>query len=72
MEDRFFKESIEQFKICQNINIMNVPFYYGMAKIYDKPGEPEKAEKHTNLGREVLYHIWNTKIEEDVRNFRKH
>ena len=70
MEDGFYEESIKQFKICQSINIMNVPSYYGIAKVYEKLNQPEKAEKYRNLGREVLDQIWNTKIEEDVRKFR--
>jgi nucleotide-binding universal stress UspA family protein len=72
MEDGFFEESIKQFKLCQSINIMNVPSYYGIAKVYEKLNEPEKAEKYRNLGREVLDQIWNSKIEEDVRRFRNH
>jgi nucleotide-binding universal stress UspA family protein len=70
MEDGFFKEAIDQFKLCLRINDMHVPAYYGIAKVYGKLNEPKKEELFRNQGKEILDRIWYTKIEEEARKFR--
>ncbi len=72
MEDGFFEESIEQFKLCLSINNMHVPSHYGIAKVYEKINEPEKAKTYKNSAREILNRIWDQKIEEEVRKFRNY
>jgi universal stress protein E len=70
MEDGFFEESIEQFKLCLSINNMHVPSLYGIAKVYDKLNEPEKANLYRKQGREIMDRIWDQKIEADARKYR--
>jgi nucleotide-binding universal stress UspA family protein len=72
MEDGFYDESIDQFNFCLSISSMNVPSYYGIAKVYEKLDKPVKAEAYRNMGREVLDRIWYTQIEEEVRKSRAH
>ena len=70
MEDGFFEESIEQFKLCLSINNMHVPSHFGIAKVYDKLNDPEKAKIYRNSGREIMDRIWDLKIEEEARKLR--
>ena len=72
MEDGFYEESIEQFKLCLSINNMHVPSHYGIAKVYEKMDMPEKAKIYRNSGREILNRIWDQKIEEEARKMRSH
>ena len=72
MEDGFFKESIEQLKICLRINDMHVPSHYGIAEVYEKLKEPEKAKLYRNSGKDIMDRIWDQKIEDEVRKLRGH
>ena len=70
MEDGFFEESIEQFKLCLSVNNMHVPSHYGIAKVYEKLNEPKKAQIYRKGGREILDRIWYQKIEEEARKLK--
>ncbi|WP_299670025.1 universal stress protein [uncultured Polaribacter sp.] len=70
MEDSFYQEAIVQLKACLNINNMHVPAYFGLAKVYEKLNDSEKAEKYREIGMEIKDKIWYTKIEEEVRKLR--
>lgn len=70
VEDGFFEEAIEQFKLCLSINSMHVPSHYGIAKVYDKLNDPKKAEIYRNSGRDIMDRIWDQKIEEEVRKLK--
>ncbi|MCB0564034.1 MAG: universal stress protein [Phaeodactylibacter sp.] len=69
MKDGFYRESIAEFETCLKINDMHVPAIHGIAKVYDKLGELEMADKHRKLAREVLRRIWDSKIEEEIRKY---
>lgn len=66
----FFEEAIGQLKTCIHLNMMYLPAYFGIAKIYDKMNEPEKAERYRQQGREAMDQMWYAKIEEEVRRLR--
>ncbi len=70
VEDGFYEDAIDQLKACLKINNMHIPAYLGIAKIYEKLDEPEKAKKFRNSGKEIKEKIWYTKIEEEVRKLR--
>ncbi len=70
MEDGFFEESIEQFKLCLSINNMHVPSHYGIAKVYEKMNQPDKVKIYRNSGMEILDRIWDRKIEQEARQLR--
>jgi nucleotide-binding universal stress UspA family protein len=71
-EDGFFDQAIEQFKVCLSINNMHVPSYYGLARAYEKLGEPEKAQTYKEGGREIMDRIWDQKIEDEVRKLKRY
>ena len=70
MEDGFYEEAIGQFKACLNINSMHVPAYTGLAKVYEKLDQPERARVYRNNAKDIMDKIWYQKIEEEVRKLR--
>ena len=69
-KDGFYEEAIEQFKACLSINIMHVPAYEAIAKVFDKLNAPEKAKLYRKSAREIKDRIWYSKIEDEVRKLR--
>jgi universal stress protein E len=67
MEDGFFREAIQEFKTCLDINDMHVPSLFGIAKVYDRLGDEEMAAQYRKMAREVLVRIYDSKIEEEIR-----
>ncbi len=63
----FYEESIQQYKVCLNLNIMHVPALMGIAKAYQKVGDSENAIKHNSMANRILERIENMKIEQEVR-----
>ena len=70
IEDGFYEEAIGQLKACLNINDMHVPAYKGLATVYEKLGQPEKAGMYRNNARDIMDKLWDRKIEEEVRKLR--
>jgi hypothetical protein len=54
--DGFFKESINEFKVCLNTNDMHIPSLNGKAKVYEKLDDNESAEKYKD-NIPVLYSV---------------
>ena len=71
IKDGFLNEAINEFNICLNINHMHMPSLNGIAKVYDKLGNADGAEKYKNMAKEVLARIWDRKIETEARKFYK-
>lgn len=59
----FFEESIHQYKICLDINIMHIPSLQGIAGVYEKIGDTANSKKYTEMANHVLQRIENMKIE---------
>ena len=70
MEDGFFVEAINQFKVCLNINNMHIPAYFGIAKVYETMGKDDMSKIYRDRGKDILDIIWNKKIEKEVRQLR--
>lgn len=70
VEDGFYEEAIGQFNICLNINNMHVPAYFGLAKVYEKLDNMEKAKFYRESAREIMDKMWYAKIEDEVRRMR--
>lgn len=68
----FFEESIHQYKICLDINIMHIPSLKGIAGVYEKIGDLGNSKKHKEMAERVLERIENMKIEKEVRKQIKH
>ncbi len=71
VNDGFFKEAINEYKICLNINHMHIPSLIAISKIYKKSENPEKAEKYKNMADDVLKMTLNRKIEAEIRKSYK-
>ena len=71
-DDGHLEEAKQHYMACLNSNDMFVPAYMGLAKVYDKIGEPEMAEKHRKNVQNIMESIWYQQIEEEVRKLKKH
>lgn len=70
MDDGFYVEAINQFKVCLSISSMHVPAYFGIAKVYDKMGKTDLSKVYRNSGREIMDRLWYEKIEHEVRSLK--
>jgi nucleotide-binding universal stress UspA family protein len=68
----FLEESIQQYKICLNINIMHIPSLKGIAEVYEKLGDMGNSKKYKDMAEQVLERIDNMKIEKEVRKQLRH
>lgn len=53
-KDGFFKESINEFKSCLDVNFMHLPSLQGLASAYTSLGDTENAEKFNTMASQVL------------------
>ncbi|MGA9269531.1 MAG: universal stress protein [Lutimonas sp.] len=70
IEDGFYEEAIDQLTACLSINDMYVPAHKGLAKVYDKLNQTEKADMYRSHARDIMDKIWYQKIETEVRKLR--
>nr|WP_299341782.1 universal stress protein [Allomuricauda sp.] len=70
MEDGFYEEAIGYLKACLNINDLHVPAHKGLAIVYEKLNQPERAKVYRTTARDIMDKIWYQKIEEEVRKLR--
>lgn len=63
----FFEESIRQYKICLDINMMHIPSLRGIARVYEKIGDVENSKKHKEMADRILERMENMRIEQEVR-----
>ena len=68
----FFEESIHQYKICLDINIMHIPSLKGIAGVYEKLGDKNNARKYNGMAEHVFQRFKNMKIEKELRNQLRH
>ncbi len=72
MKDGFYKEALEEYKTCLQINDMHVPAIHGIVKVYEKLENQKMADKYRQLAQEVLRRIWDSKIEAEIRKYYSH
>lgn len=70
-ETGYYKESIEQLKICLRINDLHIPTLSALAKLYAKMGENDLANIYNQKIDEILKRLWNRKIELEIRKSLK-
>ena len=70
MEDGFYDEALEQYKICLGINGMHIPTLVGLSRVYKKLGNKLNAVKYEHLAKQVMDRFWDAKIEEEIRHHR--
>lgn len=66
-----FKEAVEQYLICLQINDMHVPSMYKLAKLYKTLGDDEKMTYYEKMARDILRRLWDKKIEFEIRRHYK-
>lgn len=70
-ETGYYKEAIEQLKICLRINDLHLPALNGLVKLYSKIGETDSSNFYHQKIDEILKRLWDKKIEEEIRKSMK-
>jgi nucleotide-binding universal stress UspA family protein len=70
IDDGFYDEAIDQLNACLSINDMYVPAHKGLAKVYDRLDQSNRAEVYRNHARDLMDKVWYQKIEKEVRKLR--
>ncbi len=71
-ENGYYEEAVMHFKDCLSISSMHIPAYFGIANVYEKLKNKEKAEQYRKRGLEIKEHMWYAKVEDEVRKLRHH
>jgi nucleotide-binding universal stress UspA family protein len=71
-ENGYYEEAVMHFKDCLSISSMHIPAYFGIANVYEKLKNQEKAEQYRKRGLEIKEHMWYAKVEDEVRKLRHH
>jgi universal stress protein E len=66
-ESGFYKEAINQFRICLQINDMHIPTLYKLAELYKITGDLTSSDYFKNKAKEILTKLWDKKIEMEIR-----
>lgn len=67
----FFKEAIDQYLICLQINDMHVPSMFKLAKLYEIIGDKNQGAYYEKLATDLLRRLWDKKIELEIRTHYK-
>ena len=63
----FYDKAIKEYLNCLEIDNLHLRSYYALAELYDRKKEPKKAIKYRKIARDIYNHMWDEKIERDVR-----
>ena len=66
-ENGFYKEAINQYMICLQINDMHIPTMYKLAEVHKIIGDNAKAGYYDNMAKDLLARLWDKKIELEIR-----
>jgi len=66
-ENGFYKEAINQYMICLQINDMHIPTMYKLAEAHKIIGDNAKAGYYDNMAKDLLARLWDKKIEFEIR-----
>jgi nucleotide-binding universal stress UspA family protein len=69
-ENGYYEEAVMHFKDCLSISSMHIPAYFGIADVYEKLKNKEKAEQYRKRGQEIKERMWYAKVEDEVRKLR--
>jgi len=67
VENGFYKEAINQYMICLQINDMHIPSMYKIAEAHKIIGDNAKAGYYDNMAKDLLARLWDKKIELEIR-----
>lgn len=66
-----YKEAIDQYLICLQINDMHVPSMYKLAKLYKILGNKKEMDYYEEMASDILSRLWDKKIEYEIRRHYK-
>lgn len=66
-KDGFFEKAIQEYNLCLDIDPMHIRSLKGISSVYDVLGDKKKAKYYHDLADEVYKHMWDEKIEKEVR-----
>ena len=67
VKNGFYKEAINQFMVCLQINQMHIPSMYKLAEINKIIGDEHKSAYYENMAKDILARLWDIKIEAEIR-----
>lgn len=67
VEKGLYKEAINQYRICIQINNMYIPAIYKLAKVHRKMANSAKAKYYDDMTKKLLARLWDEKIEQEIR-----
>ncbi len=71
VENGFYKEAINQYMICLQINDMHIPTMYKLAEVHKIIGDNAKAGYYDNMAKDLLARLWDKNIElEIIKHYR--
>jgi nucleotide-binding universal stress UspA family protein len=71
VNDGFYREAINEYKICLNISNMHTPSLIGIANVYEKLNDSENAKKYKDNAKKVQMWLSDRKIEAEIRKSYK-
>ena len=63
----YYKEAIDQLKICLQINDLHIPTLNALIKLYNKIGDKDLSQTYSKKLEEILSRLWDKKIELEIR-----
>lgn len=68
-EDGLYDKALREYNICLDIDNMHIRSYNGIAAVYEKMGNQEKADHYHQIAKEIYDYMWNSKIENEIRKY---
>lgn len=68
-KDGLYDRALREYNICLDIDNMHIRSYNGIASIYEKLGNEEKAAHYHQIAKEIYDYMWNSKIENEIRKY---
>jgi nucleotide-binding universal stress UspA family protein len=68
-KDGLYDRALREYNICLDIDNMHIRSYNGIASIYEKLGNEEKAAQYHQIAKEIYDYMWNSKIENEIRKY---
>ena len=66
VENGFYKEAINQYMICLQINDMHIPSMYKLAEAHKIIGDNAKSGYYDSMAKDLLSRLWDKKIEFEI------
>jgi len=66
-KEGFYGKAIQEYNLCLDIDPMHIRSLQGLAMSYGKLNDKVKSKYYKNLAEEVYKHMWDDKIEKEVR-----